>query len=71
MKRNPKKILLNGWTNDLKSQVAPEYIANEITELAVSLTTRDDTVDISGIVARGDHWKNKVSELNKNFNMQI
>ena len=34
-------------------------------ELAVSLSTKENTVFVSGIVPRGDNWNNKVSEINR------
>ena len=67
MKRNPKKVILHCGTNDIRSQATPESIAKEVMELAVSLSTKENTVFVSGIVPRGDNWNNKVSEINKHL----
>ena len=67
MKRNPKKVILHCGTNDIRSQATPEKIAKEVMELAISLSTKENTVFVSGIVPRGDNWNNKVSEINKHL----
>ena len=53
MKRNPKKVILHCGNNDIRRQATPENIAKEIMELAVSLSTKENTVFVSGIVSRG------------------
>ena len=67
MKRNPNKVILHCGTNNIRSQATPENIAKEVMELAVSLSTKENTVFVSGIVPRGENWKNKVSEINKHL----
>ena len=67
IKRNPQKIILHCGTNDIRSQATPENIAKEVMELAVSLSTKENTIFVSGIVPRGDNWNNKVSEINKHL----
>ena len=61
------RLGLLGGTNDIRSQATPENIAKEIMELAVSLSTKENTVFVSGIVPRGDNWNNKVNEMNKHL----
>ena len=53
MKRNPKKFILHCGANDIRSQATPENIAKEVMELAVSLSTKENIVFVSGIVPRG------------------
>ena len=53
MKRNPKKVILHCGTNDIRSQATPENIAKEVMDLAVSLSTKENIVFVSGIVPRG------------------
>ena len=67
MKRNPKKVILHRGTNDIRSQATPENIAKEVMELAVSLSTKENIVFVSGSVPRGDNWNNKVSEIKKHL----
>ena len=67
MKRDPEKVTLYCGTNDIRSQATPEIIAKETMELAVSLSTKENTVFVSGIVPRGDNWNNKASEINKHL----
>ena len=67
MKRNPKKFILHCGANDIRSQATPENIAKEVMELAVSLSTKEIIVFVSGIVPRADIWNDKVSEINKHL----
>lgn len=67
MKRNPKKVILHCGTNDIRSKATPENIAKEVMELAVSLSSKENILFVSGIVPRGDNWNNKVSEINKHL----
>ena len=65
IKRNPKRIILHCGTNDLRSQASAENIAEEIIELAKAMKTEENTVFVSGLVARGDHWNVKVRDVNR------
>ena len=60
IKRSPKRIILHCGTNDMRSQASAENITEEVIELAKATKTEENTVFVSGLVARGDYWNVRV-----------
>ena len=61
---NPNHIILHCGTNDLKSERTASQIARSITQLALSLKSKDNKISVSLIVPRNDNLNNKASEVN-------
>ena len=64
--QNPKKIILHCGTNDINDDSDPQNIAEEITELAKSITEDcNNNVTVSGIVPRYGKLNWKVRSVNR------
>ena len=63
-KKNPRRIVIHCGTNDISSGTAPNEVAEEIVDLATNLKSHENEVFVSGIVARGDRWNERVSQVN-------
>ena len=59
---NPDQIILHCGTNDLNSERTATQIVRSITELALSLKSKDSKISISLIVPRNDNLNNKANE---------
>ena len=63
-KKNPRRIVIHCGTNDISSGTAPNEVAEEIVDLATNLKSHENEVFVSSIVARGDRWNERVSQVN-------
>ena len=63
-KKNPRRIVIHCGTNDISSGTVPNEVAEEIVDLATNLKSHENEVFVSGIVARGDRWNERVSQVN-------
>ena len=61
---NLDHIILHCRTNDLNSEQTSSQIPRSITELALSLKSKDNKILTSLIVPRNDNLNNKASEVN-------
>ncbi len=64
IKRTPKAVLLHFCKNDIRSNMTPGNIAEEIINLAKEIRTKENNIYLSGLVWRGDLWNEKVLETN-------
>ena len=60
----PRRIVIHCSTNDISSGTAPNEVAEEIVDLATNLKSHENEVFVSSIVARGDRWNERVSQVN-------
>ena len=65
LKTKPNRIILHCGTNDLNSTKNAEEIAGSIISLALSSTSDNTVVSVSGIVARSDKFASKARDVNK------
>ena len=63
-KKNPRRIVIHCGTNDISSGTAPNEVAEEIVDLATNPKSHKNEVFVSSIVARGDRWNERVSQVN-------
>ena len=63
----PDHVILHTGVNDLRSEKTASQIARSITELAMSLKDKDNSVIVSGIVPRNDNLNNRATENNNNL----
>ena len=63
--KHPDKIILHVGTNDLKTALSPENIANGIVELALSINEKNICPIISGLIPHADQYDSKRSLVNE------
>ena len=66
VRHDPDHFILHVGANDLKSEKSPEFIAESIIDLAVSLKNYKRVVSISNIIVRTDNQEltKKATEIN-------
>ena len=64
IRASPDFIILHTGTNDLSQEKTPAEIADDIINLATSVTSSKITTAISGLVPRGDRWRQKSLKVN-------
>ena len=63
-KKNQRRIVIYCGTNYISSGTAPDDVAEEAVDLATRLKSHKNEVFVSSIVARGDRWNERVSQVN-------
>ena len=64
IRASPDFIILHTGTNDLSQEKSPAEIADDIINLAMSVSSSNITTAISGLVPRGDRWRQKGLKVN-------
>ena len=71
-KADSNVYVLHVGTNDIRSEDTPLEIVNKIIEMALSLSTKENDVMVSGLCKRGDDLNKKIKQVNsilkKKFN---
>ncbi len=65
IKRNPKAVILHCGANDVRSNMTPDNIAEEIIDLAKEIRSKEKNVYVSGLVQPRGLWNEKVMETNR------
>ena len=61
----PDLFIIHGGSNDLRSEMTPNDIAEAIINLAMDTKTPDNEIMVSGLVYRKDFLNAKSQEVNK------
>ena len=61
----PNVYISHVGTNDLPTDMTPEEISEKIITFSKHLKSEDNEVVVSGIVPRGDYYKEKAEAVNK------
>ena len=64
-KKNLRRIVILCGTNDISNGNAPNEVAKEIVDLATNLKSHENEVFVSSLVAKGDRWNERVSQVTR------
>ena len=67
MRREPDVCVMHVGTNDLRSDMSPEKIAESIMDLASKMKSAENEIIVSSLTSRGDRLNKKAKSVNEHL----